>query len=110
TDRRFPADQCYSTIQGTSMSTPHVSGVLALIVSSNRDLRGKTDRLVQILKNSATKITGNKTAPVDPHDTRPGDLTGIACPTGYCHLGGPAVSDAEAYGAGLVDARRAVDR
>jgi hypothetical protein len=29
---------------------------------------------------------------------------------GYCHLGGAAVSDADAYGAGLVDAQRAVNR
>jgi len=30
--------------------------------------------------------------------------------TGYCHLGGSAVPDAEAYGVGLVDALAAVDR
>jgi hypothetical protein len=30
------------------------------------------------------------------------------CPDGFCHLGGPAIPDREAYGAGLVDAARAV--
>jgi hypothetical protein len=36
-------------------------------------------------------------------DTSGGDLTGGSCPTGYCHLGGPRVSDRDAYGAGLVN-------
>ena len=35
----------------------------------------------------------------------PGDLVAVKCKTGYCHLGGPAISDAEAYGAGIVEAR-----
>jgi hypothetical protein len=28
--------------------------------------------------------------------------------SGYCHLGGAAINDDEAYGAGLANARRAV--
>jgi len=34
----FPADQCYSTIQGTSMATPHASAVLALVASAKPSL------------------------------------------------------------------------
>ena len=34
----FPANQCYSTIQGTSMATPHASAVLALIASAKPHL------------------------------------------------------------------------
>jgi hypothetical protein len=36
-------------------------------------------------------------------DTSPGDLTGLPCPTGYCHLVGARVSDRDAYGAGMVN-------
>jgi subtilisin family serine protease len=35
----FPAHQCYSTIQGTSMATPHASAVMALIASASRSWR-----------------------------------------------------------------------
>ena len=104
----FPADQCYSTIQGTSMATPHASGVLALIASHEPDVRHHTNELVQILKQSATHVTGNATQVLSATDLSASDRTGVACPSGYCHLGGAAVSDREAYGAGLVDAQRAV--
>jgi len=30
----FPPGQCYSTIQGTSMATPHVSAAFALTASA----------------------------------------------------------------------------
>ena len=36
------------------------------------------------------------------------DLTGVACPSGYCHLGGKAIKSKDAFGAGLVDAAAAV--
>ena len=35
-------------------------------------------------------------------DRSKGDLGGPRCDSGYCHLGGPAVSNADAYGAGIV--------
>jgi hypothetical protein len=38
---------------------------------------------------------------VSATDTSPGDLTGVACPTGHCHLGGAPISNRNAYGAGL---------
>lgn len=105
----FPANQCYTAIQGTSMATPHASGVLALIASANPALRSQPDALVSVLKASARKISGNTTPPLSASDTSPGDLPGSgACGTGYCHLGGSAIPDAEAYGAGLVDAAAAV--
>ena len=106
----FPADQCYSTIQGTSMATPHVSAVAALIASANAGARGKPSALEQLLKASARRVTGNQTRVLDPNDKSGGDLSGGPCVTGYCHLGGEAVSDAEAYGAGLIDAAKAVGR
>jgi subtilisin family serine protease len=106
----FPANNCYSTIQGTSMATPHASGVLALIASNDPSARGNPNKLERILKNSARHVSGNKTQVLSASDTSDSDLTDVACPTGYCHLGGAAVPDNEAYGAGIVDARRAVNR
>ena len=90
------------------MATPHVSAVLALIASANRSARHNPDRLVRILKDSAQDIRGNVTPPLSATDLSAGDRTGLACDTGYCHLGGKAISDRDAYGAGLVDAYKAV--
>ena len=43
----------------------------------------------------------NFTPPLSATDTSPGDLTGVACPTGFCHLGGVPISNRNAFGAGL---------
>ncbi len=105
---QFYPDECYSTIQGTSMATPHVSAVLALMASSNRFVRHHPVLMVAMLKLGAQDIHGNTTPGLSATDTTAGDRTGFACPTGYCHLGGKAISDSDAYGAGLVDAFNAV--
>jgi subtilisin family serine protease len=99
----FPQGQCYSTIQGTSMAAPQVSGSLALIASAHPSLRKHPGGLVRRLKALANHNVHNYTQPLSATDTSPADLTGLPCPTGYCHLGGPAISDAGAYGAGLVN-------
>jgi len=106
----FPANQCYTSLQGTSMAAPHAAGVLALIASANPSARGNPDRLERMLEDSAREPPDNKTQVLSATDTSKSDLTRVACPTGYCHLGGGAVSDSDAYGAGIVDARRAVNR
>jgi subtilisin family serine protease len=106
----FPPRQCYSTIQGTSMATPHASAVLALIASAKPQLARDPAALVEQLTSTARKVTGNATAPLSGTDLSGGDATGGACTTGYCHLGGPAIADREAYGAGIVDAAAAVRR
>ena len=106
----FPANQCYSTIQGTSMATPHVSATVALIASAQPQIRHNPNELVVRLLSSARHVTGNTTPPLSATDTSPGDLTGVACTTGFCHLGGPAINDWDAYGVGIVDAGAAVRR
>jgi subtilisin family serine protease len=108
TNGPFPPDQCYTTIQGTSMATPHASAVLALIASADPDLRGNVDGLVDVLKGSARVVRGNTTQPVSATDLSPGDQSGVDCTTGFCHLGGDPISDADAFGAGVVDAANAL--
>ena len=103
----FYANECYSTIQGTSMATPHVSAVAGLVASAKPWLRHKPALITAVLKATA-RDADNTTQPLSATDTSPADRTGVACPTGYCHLGGRAIPDREAYGAGIVDALAAV--
>ena len=37
------------------------------------------------------------------HYGRHGSMPGLPCDIGYCHLGGPAISDSDTYGTGLVN-------
>lgn len=83
------------------MATPHVSAVLALIASAQPALRGKPDRLVAALKAGA-RSARNLTQVLSATDKSKGDLTGVACGKGYCHLGGATISNSDAYGAGIV--------
>jgi hypothetical protein len=99
----FPQGQCYSAIQGTSMATPQVSGSLALVASAHPSLRKHPAALIARLKSLANGGPHNLTRVVSATDTSPGDLSELPCPTGYCHLGGPQIADADAYGAGLVN-------
>jgi lantibiotic leader peptide-processing serine protease len=106
----FPPDQCYSTIQGTSMAAPHVSAVIALIASAHPSLQGNPAALVAKLK-ATTTMPHNATPGLSATDHSAGDLRSLypdRCADGFCHLGGPAISDAEAYGAGLINAGNAV--
>ncbi|MEZ4908456.1 MAG: S8 family serine peptidase [Saprospiraceae bacterium] len=43
----------YAYFNGTSMAGPHVVGVVALILSANPELKGNTDKIEEILINSA---------------------------------------------------------
>ena len=99
----FPEGQCYSTIQGTSMAAPHVAGALALVASAHPSLRKHPGALIARLKAAANDSPRNHTRALSGTDTSPGDLTGLPCVTGCCHLEGPRISDSDAYGAGLVN-------
>jgi hypothetical protein len=67
----------------------------------NPRLRHHPAALVALLKRQADRSVHNYTRALDPNDHSPGDLSGLACEFGNCHLGGPRISDREAYGAGL---------
>ncbi|MEO7916167.1 MAG: S8 family serine peptidase [Dokdonella sp.] len=48
------SDIAYSSISGTSMATPHVAGVAALIMSVNPSLKGNPHRVEEILRSTVT--------------------------------------------------------
>jgi subtilisin family serine protease len=99
----FPKNQCYTSIQGTSMAAPQAVGVLALILSANPG--SSPDTLLSLLKSHAVMPSQANAMPgLSATDTSGGDRTGGTCPTGYCHLGGPAIVNSEVYGAGIVNA------
>ncbi|MDQ1295697.1 MAG: hypothetical protein QG608_3582 [Actinomycetota bacterium] len=107
TGEGFPAGQCYTSLQGTSMAAPHVSAAAALVASARPRLRHRPKALAAALRASARDVT-NRTQPLSARDTSPADLWSTECSAGYCHLGGRAVPDREAYGAGVLDVRAAV--
>ncbi len=107
-DPGFHTFQAYTAIQGTSMATPNAAGVAALALSAQPGPLGLPGALFAHIKGSARRLSNNATPGLSASDTSPGDLTGVPCTGGYCHLGGTAIKAADAFGAGMVDALNAV--
>ncbi len=76
----------YASLNGTSMATPHVAGVVALLWSAAPWLRGQIDETEAILRSTAQPLTTSQTC---------GGLLPGAVPN-------------NTYGYGLIDARAAV--
>ena len=70
------------------------------MVSAHPSLRRHPGALLARLKARANTDVHNTIRALSATDTSPGDLTGLPCGTGYCHLTGPRISDNDAYGAG----------
>jgi subtilisin family serine protease len=79
----------YGSKSGTSMATPNVAGVAALVISANPALRGDVDAIEQILRETAL--------PLNPAGLDCGGFAATAYPN---HI----------YGYGRVDALAAVQR
>ena len=63
----------YTSMQGTSMACPHVTGAVALLISANPDLAGRIDILQMILKLSAEPKISTQCQPYIDH---PNDVWG----------------------------------
>lgn len=105
-DPLFPDNNCYAIIQGTSMATPHVSAAAAVVLSNHPEALKNPGMLFDLLKAGARPTKGNTTPPVSGTDTSNMDRTNDPCPGAYCHLGGSAISDSDAYGNGLINVYR----
>ena len=101
----------FGWFQGTSMSSPQVAGVAALTLAAKPALQEHPDQL-------AAQLTGTARSGIVNHTGKSSASTGPAwdgtpCGTGYCHVtfatsGQNAISSAQAYGAGMVNAAAAV--
>ncbi|WP_394843483.1 S8 family serine peptidase [Pendulispora brunnea] len=76
----------YSSMSGTSMASPHVVGEIALMLSAVPSLRGKVDRITQLVTSTATRKTSSQTC---------GGVSGSQVPN-------------NTYGYGIIDAYKAV--
>ncbi len=70
-------DSSYMTISGTSMATPHVAGVVALLMSVNKSLRGDPARVEQILRDTAVPISDSQVCGGIPATTFPNPVQGM---------------------------------
>jgi len=80
-----------------------VVGSLALVASAHPSLRKHPRSLITRLKRLANDSPHSFTRALSGTDTSPGDLTGLPCATGYCHVTGPRIPSSDVFGAGLVN-------
>jgi len=78
----------FKTFSGTSMSGPHVAGMVALMISANPSLAGQVDKIEDIIERTAVPLEAEISCNADP---------AVVIPNGT-------------YGFGRVDVLKAVDQ
>lgn len=78
----------YSSLNGTSMASPHVAGLVALIISANPKLAGQVEKIETIIEQTAKPMLTTQNC---------GGVSGLSVPN-------------NTYGYGRVDALAAVQR
>ncbi len=71
------SDTAFTTMSGTSMATPHVAGVVALLMSVNKSLRGDPARVEQILRETAIPLSDPQVCGGIPSTTFPNPVQGM---------------------------------
>jgi serine protease AprX len=69
------ADQ-YAPHSGTSMSAPHVAGLVALLISAQPSLAGQVDQIEQIIEQSAVHLTTDQSCGEIPGSQVPNNTFG----------------------------------
>ncbi len=70
------SDSSYASLSGTSMSGPHVAGVVALILSANPALRGHVSTIEDIITQTAKPLTSSKGCGGDSSSQVPNNVFG----------------------------------
>jgi serine protease AprX len=66
----------YLPLSGTSMSAPHVAGLVALLISAAPSLAGQVDQIEQIIEQSAIPLTTNQICGGIPGSSVPNNTFG----------------------------------
>jgi subtilisin family serine protease len=70
------SDTAYGSLSGTSMSGPHVAGLVALIISANPALAGNVDRIEEIIEQTAVHKTTTQACGSDTSTSVPNNVYG----------------------------------
>ena len=103
----------FAWLQGTSMSSPQVAGVAALVMAAHPELQEHPDAVLSRLQATARTGLVNHTGKTSP--STGAAWNGTPCTVGYCHVTFTesetepnAIPFGLAYGAGMVDAAAGV--